>query len=125
MTSRSVFSNSSSAFAAAAHVVKRRYTVSRVHAQFMEPRGAIGEWDRGGGRYTLYCDVQYPHRVREMLTRPRAKRAQDSEVRSRARELMDEGMRAFPQVFRATAEAEQSVPYQGLEGFTRRGFRRG
>ena len=33
----------------AAHVVKRRYTVSRVHAQFMEPRGALGEWDRGDG----------------------------------------------------------------------------
>jgi carbon-monoxide dehydrogenase large subunit len=56
-----------SAFAAAAHTVKRRYTVSRVHAQFMEPRGAIGEWDRGTGSYTLHCDVQYPHRVREIL----------------------------------------------------------
>ncbi|HLX79073.1 MAG TPA: xanthine dehydrogenase family protein molybdopterin-binding subunit [Burkholderiales bacterium] len=55
------------AFAAAAHVVKRRYTVSRVHAQFMEPRGALGVWDRGEDRYTLHCDVQYPHRVREIL----------------------------------------------------------
>ncbi|MBC7802540.1 MAG: xanthine dehydrogenase family protein molybdopterin-binding subunit [Candidatus Parcubacteria bacterium] len=55
------------AFAAAAHVVKRRYTVSRVHAQFLEPRGAIGEWDAGAGRYTLHCDVQYPHRVREVV----------------------------------------------------------
>ena len=55
------------AFAAAAHVVKRSYSVSRVHAQCMEPRGAIGEWDRGASRYTLHCDVQYPHRVREVL----------------------------------------------------------
>jgi len=55
------------AFASAVHVVKRRYAVSRVHAQFMEPRGAIGEWDRGEGRYTLHCDMQYPHRVREIL----------------------------------------------------------
>jgi carbon-monoxide dehydrogenase large subunit len=55
------------AFAGAARVVKRRYTVSRVHAQFMEPRGAVGEWDPGAGRYTLHCDVQYPHRVREVL----------------------------------------------------------
>jgi aerobic carbon-monoxide dehydrogenase large subunit len=55
------------AFAGAAHVVKRRYTVSRVHAQYMEPRGALGEWDRGTDRYTLHCDVQYPHRVREIL----------------------------------------------------------
>ena len=55
------------AFAGAAHVVKRRYAVSRVHAQFLEPRGAIGEWQAGEGRYTLHCDVQYPHRVREVL----------------------------------------------------------
>jgi carbon-monoxide dehydrogenase large subunit len=55
------------AFSGAAKIVKRRYTVSRVHAQFMEPRGALGEWDRGSGRYTLHCDVQYPHRVREIL----------------------------------------------------------
>ena len=55
------------AFAGAAHRVKRRYTVSRVHAQFIEPRGALGEWDPGAGRYTLHCDVQYPHRVREVL----------------------------------------------------------
>src|SRR5258706_3316568 len=55
------------AFAAAAHLVRRRYAVSRVHAQFIEPRGALGEWDPGAGRYTLHCDVQYPHRVREVL----------------------------------------------------------
>ncbi len=55
------------AFARAAHVVKRRHTVSRVHAQFLEPRGALGAWDAGEGRYTLHCDVQYPHRVREVL----------------------------------------------------------
>ena len=55
------------AFAAAARVVTRRYAVSRVHAQFLEPRGALGEWDPGAGRYTLHCDVQYPHRVREVL----------------------------------------------------------
>ena len=55
------------AFAKAAHVVKRRYTVSRVHAHFMEPRGALGSWHEGDGRYTLHCDVQYPHRVREVL----------------------------------------------------------
>jgi carbon-monoxide dehydrogenase large subunit len=55
------------AFAKAARVVKRRYAVSRVHAQFLEPRGALGEWDAGAQRYTLHCDVQYPHRVREIL----------------------------------------------------------
>jgi carbon-monoxide dehydrogenase large subunit len=55
------------AFARAAHVVTRRYVVTRVHAQYMEPRGALGIYDPGEGRYTLHADVQYPHRVRQVL----------------------------------------------------------
>ena len=55
------------AFAKAAHIVKRRYVISRVHAQYIEPRGAIGVYDPGEDRYTLYADVNYPHRVRNML----------------------------------------------------------
>src|SRR5438067_1859378 len=55
------------AFASAAHIVKRRYVISRVYAHSMEPRGAIGVWDPGEDRYTLYADVQYPHRVRQAL----------------------------------------------------------
>src|SRR5215831_9413109 len=55
------------AFAKAAHIVRRRYVITRVHAQYMEARGALGVWDRGEDRYTLYADVQYPHRVRSAL----------------------------------------------------------
>ena len=55
------------AFAQAAHIVKRRYVITRVHAQYMEPRGAIGTFDPAEDRYTLYADVNYPHRVRNML----------------------------------------------------------
>ena len=55
------------AFETARHVVRRRYVVTRVHAQYMEPRGAIGDYDSKEGRYTLYADVQYPHRVRDVL----------------------------------------------------------
>jgi carbon-monoxide dehydrogenase large subunit len=55
------------AFASAAKVVRGRYVISRVHAQFIEPRGALGAYDPGEGRYTLYTDVQYPHRVRSVL----------------------------------------------------------
>src|SRR5262249_61019198 len=33
------------AFAKAARVVRRRYVITRVHAQYMEPRGAIGAYD--------------------------------------------------------------------------------
>ncbi len=55
------------AFAGARHIVRRRYKISRVYAQYMEPRGALGSYDPGEGRYTLYCDCQYPHRVRGVL----------------------------------------------------------
>jgi carbon-monoxide dehydrogenase large subunit len=55
------------AFARAAHVVKRRYVITRVHAQYMEPRGSIGLYEPAEDRYTLYADVNYPHRVRNML----------------------------------------------------------
>jgi aerobic carbon-monoxide dehydrogenase large subunit len=55
------------AFVKAAHIIKRRYVISRVYAHFMEPRGAIGVWDPGEDRFTLYAVVQYPHRVRQAL----------------------------------------------------------
>jgi carbon-monoxide dehydrogenase large subunit len=55
------------AFAQAAHVVRRRYVITRVHAQYLESRGALGVYDRGEDRYTLHADVQYPHRVRSAL----------------------------------------------------------
>ncbi|MBN9539358.1 MAG: xanthine dehydrogenase family protein molybdopterin-binding subunit [Alphaproteobacteria bacterium] len=51
----------------AAKVIKRRYVITRVHAQYMEPRGTLGTYDQGEDRMTLYADVQYPHRVRNML----------------------------------------------------------
>src|SRR5262247_2610926 len=55
------------AFARATRVVRRRYVITRVHAQYMEPRGALGVYDPGEDRYTLHADVQYPHRVRNAL----------------------------------------------------------
>src|SRR5439155_674832 len=55
------------AFARAARVVRRRYVITRVHAQYMEARGAVGAWDPGEQRYTLHADVQYPPRVRTAL----------------------------------------------------------
>ena len=55
------------AFAKADYVVRARYVITRVHAQYMEPRGALGVYDPGEDRYTLYADVQYPHRVRHVL----------------------------------------------------------
>jgi aerobic carbon-monoxide dehydrogenase large subunit len=56
------------AFAAAAHIIKRKYVVSRVHAQYMEPRSVVGQYDPKSERYVVHADVQYPHRVREVLS---------------------------------------------------------
>jgi len=55
------------AFSAAARVVKRRYLITRVHAQYMETRGAVASWEAAEDKYTLYADVQYPHRMRALL----------------------------------------------------------
>ncbi len=55
------------AFDRADHVVRGRYVITRVHAQYMEPRGALGVYDPGEDRYTLHADVQSPHRVRHVL----------------------------------------------------------
>ncbi|MGE0423931.1 MAG: xanthine dehydrogenase family protein molybdopterin-binding subunit [Reyranellaceae bacterium] len=55
------------AFARAAKIIRRRYVVTRVHAQYMEPRGALGNFDAQENRMVLYADVQYPHRVRNLL----------------------------------------------------------
>ena len=55
------------AFAGAAHVTRLDFVVSRVHAATMEPRGAVGEWDRRTGRYTLHTGIQHPHALRTLL----------------------------------------------------------
>jgi len=54
-------------FATAAHIVRRRYVITRVHAAYMEPRAAIGEYNELEGRYTLHCDAQSPHRLRSVV----------------------------------------------------------
>src|SRR2546427_4289195 len=55
------------AFAGAAHVTHLDFVVSRVAAAPLEPRGAVGEWDRRTGRYTLYTGIQAPHGLRTLL----------------------------------------------------------
>ena len=55
------------ACAAAAHVVELEFAVSRVSANTMEPRGAIGFYDPSDERYTLYAGMQTPHRLRGEL----------------------------------------------------------
>ncbi len=55
------------AFAGAAHVTRLDFVVTRVAAAPMEPRAAVGEFDRRTGRYTLHTGIQGPHGLRALL----------------------------------------------------------
>ena len=57
------------AFAAAAHVTALTLGNNRLAPCAMEPRAAIGAYDRGDGRYTLWSTTQNPHLVRQWLSR--------------------------------------------------------
>ena len=55
------------AFEAAVHVTRLDFVVTRVAAAPLEPRAAVGEYDRRSGRYTLYTGIQAPHGTRTLL----------------------------------------------------------
>ncbi len=57
------------AFAAAAHVTALTLNNNRLAPSAMEPRAAIGAYDRADGRYTLWSTTQNPHLVRQWLSR--------------------------------------------------------
>jgi aerobic carbon-monoxide dehydrogenase large subunit len=58
-----------SAFAVAAHVVALRLDNHRVVTNPMEPRGGVGTYDAGDGRYTLYVSSQNIHGNRDATAR--------------------------------------------------------
>jgi carbon-monoxide dehydrogenase large subunit len=55
------------AFEGAAHISRLDFVVSRVAAAPLEPRAAVGEYDRRTGRYTLCTGIQAPHGLRTLL----------------------------------------------------------
>ena len=55
------------AFAGAAHRVRLDLTNNRLVPNAMEPRAAIGEFDRYSGEYTLYTTSQNPHVIRLLM----------------------------------------------------------
>ncbi len=55
------------AFAGAAHVTRLDFVVTRVTAAPLEPRAAVGEYDRRTRRYTLHTGIQAPHGLRTLL----------------------------------------------------------
>ena len=56
------------AFKNAARVVSLDITNNRLIPNAMEPRAAIGEYDKGSGNYTLYTTSQNPHVARLVLS---------------------------------------------------------
>jgi carbon-monoxide dehydrogenase large subunit len=55
------------AFEGAAHVTHLDFVVTRVAPAPLEPRAAVGEWDRRTGRYILHTGIQAPHTTRGLL----------------------------------------------------------
>jgi carbon-monoxide dehydrogenase large subunit len=55
------------AFAKAAHITQLEVINNRLVANPMEPRAAIGDFDRGSGEYTLYTTTQNPHVIRLLM----------------------------------------------------------
>ena len=55
------------AFAGAAHRVKLDLLNNRLVPNAMEPRAAIGMFDRSSGEYTLYTTSQNPHVIRLLM----------------------------------------------------------
>ncbi|HJU18819.1 MAG TPA: xanthine dehydrogenase family protein molybdopterin-binding subunit [Stellaceae bacterium] len=74
------------AFANAAHITRLGLHNQRVSAVTMEPRGAIGEYDPGTGRYTLWTSTQNVHGVRQILAH-RLLHVPESRIRVIARDV--------------------------------------
>ncbi len=55
------------AFAAAARIVRLDLTNNRLIPNAMEPRAAVGEFDRATGEHTLYTTSQNPHVIRLLM----------------------------------------------------------
>lgn len=51
----------------AAHIARLTIDINRVSANPLEPRVAIGDYDRRSGRYTLHVGQQTPHQIRHVL----------------------------------------------------------
>jgi carbon-monoxide dehydrogenase large subunit len=53
----------------AARVVRQQFVINRIHANTMEPRGALSYYDAGESHYTIYTGVQRPYAWRTNLSK--------------------------------------------------------
>ncbi len=61
--------DAATAFAAAHHVVRRRFIFSRNTAVSLEPRTLIADFEPGVRRLTVHASTQVPHQLRSILSR--------------------------------------------------------
>ena len=57
------------AFAAAAHVIRNKFVITRAHANTMEPRAVLGQYHKGEDRYTISTGCQRPYAWRTALSK--------------------------------------------------------
>ncbi|MEM9684230.1 MAG: xanthine dehydrogenase family protein molybdopterin-binding subunit, partial [Pseudomonadota bacterium] len=57
------------AIAGAEHVFCQRFVINRIHANTMEPRGALADYDPGEQKYTIHTGVQRPYAWRSTLAK--------------------------------------------------------
>jgi carbon-monoxide dehydrogenase large subunit len=74
------------AISGAYHVTRVAIYNNRLNAMTMEPRGAIGDYDRGTDRVTLYSSTQNPHGIRHGLSLQNL-RMPESKIRVVARDV--------------------------------------
>ena len=73
------------AFAGAKHVVSLKVSNTRITANSIEPRAAIGQYHPDSDSYTLYSTSQNPHGTRSVRRRPGAENSRDQAARDLAR----------------------------------------
>lgn len=59
--------NTDAAFAAADHVITKRFHTGRVHAAPLESRGVAAQWDAFTGDLTVWASSQFPFYIRNVL----------------------------------------------------------
>ncbi|NKB50132.1 MAG: molybdopterin-dependent oxidoreductase [Alphaproteobacteria bacterium] len=74
------------AIASAHHVTRVSIHNNRLNAMTMEPRGAIGDYDRGTDKYTLYTSTQNAHGIRHGLSQ-QILHVPESQIRVVARDV--------------------------------------
>jgi aerobic carbon-monoxide dehydrogenase large subunit len=62
------YGDTEEAFAAAKHVIRRRFHLHKGGGHSIEPRGILARWERSARQLTVWNSTQMPHRAKRILT---------------------------------------------------------